>query len=120
MQGGNNAVIDAVLARSRRYEAPARGITLKVSCQRNATKPSADDSTPEKDKPVRRRKMEGRRKERTFEETTTEVKENCRMEVKEKEEWWTLFFHTRRIESCDSRLEAGLLGVHSECNPSRY
>lgn len=48
VQGGNNAVIDAVLARSRRYGAPARGITLKVSCQRNATKPSADDSSPEK------------------------------------------------------------------------
>lgn len=36
VQGGNNAVIDAALARSRRYGAPARGITLKVPCQRNA------------------------------------------------------------------------------------
>ena len=36
MQGGNNAVIDAALARSTRYGAPGRGITLNVSCQRNA------------------------------------------------------------------------------------
>ena len=55
VQGGNNAVIDAVLARSRRYGAPARGITLKVSCQRNATKPSADDSSPEKDTSLAKR-----------------------------------------------------------------
>lgn len=133
VQGGNNAVIDAVLARSRRYGAPARGITLKVSCQRNATKPSADDSSPEKDKPgrtgkpVRRRKMEGRRKERAFGER--------RQKWKKIIEWRrgkrgtvdvllcnTLLFYTRGISYVRVmwlQIER-LLSAHSEYNPSRY
>ncbi|KAK1117161.1 hypothetical protein K0M31_016967, partial [Melipona bicolor] len=91
VQGGNNAVIDAVLARSKRYGAPARGITLNVSCQRNATKASADDSSPEKDKhgktgkPVRRRKMKARKTGRKgVRGTTIKVKENYRIEARKK------------------------------------
>lgn len=81
MQGGNNAVIDAALARSTRYGAPGRGITLNVSCQRNARPKRALTIL----KPRRAEWLGKKKKRRTLKRQPREKKiENFRTEGRKK------------------------------------